>query len=253
MTFLESTLLGILEGFTEFLPISSTGHLILFSHILKINENDFLSLFEIVIQFGAILAVLGVYFKEISTSMRIWINLFIAFLPSAIIGLLVGSWIKATLFQPIVVCLSLFIGGIVLVWLELRKQKNQFSNGDKVNIKLMLGIGFFQCLAFIPGVSRSAATILGGQLLGLKRDESVKFSFLLGVPTITAAGAYSLLKHPYQLSSIELQLLGVGLITSFVSAYFSIKFFLKLLERKAFLICGIYRIVLAASYFYFVL
>ena len=253
MNFLESVLLGILEGFTEFLPISSTGHLILFSHLLKIQENAFLSLFEIVIQFGAILAVLGIYYKEISTSISIWINLLIAFLPSAIIGFLVGSWIKATLFQPIVVCFSLFVGGMILVWLELRNQKNQFTNGDKINAKLMLGIGFFQCLAFIPGVSRSAATIIGGQLLGLKREESVKFSFLLGVPTITAAGAYSLLKHPYQLSNEELQLLGVGLLTSFVAAYFSIKFFLKLLDRKAFLLCGIYRMILALSYFYFIL
>lgn len=251
MTLIESTLLGILEGLTEFLPVSSTGHLILFSHILKLPQNDFQTLFEIVIQFGAILAVLGFYFKDVSSSLKIWINLAIAFMPSAILGLLFGKWIKSVLFQPIVVCASLFVGGIILLWLEGREKSTETFDEDKINVKLMLGIGLFQCLAFIPGVSRSAATILGGELLGLKREISVKYSFLLGVPTITAAGAYSLLKHPLALSSSEGLLIMIGSVTSLIAAYLSIRFFLSYLTKKAFFYCGIYRIILAIIYFYF--
>ncbi len=247
MNFLTSLILGFVEGMTEFLPVSSTGHLILASNALGIENNEFLKLFEIVIQTGAILAVIFIYWKDLLADRLYVVKIGVAFIPTAVLGLLVHKIVKQYLFTPVVVCSALFIGGIVLLFLE------NLTSGIKkkdLTYKHYFFLGLFQCLAFIPGVSRSAATILGGRLLGAGREEAVKFSFLLAIPTILAASAYSLLKVSHPITSDEISYLAVGLISSFVFGFITIKVFLKWLNHKTFIVCGIYRMIFAALYFF---
>jgi undecaprenyl-diphosphatase len=246
MNILTSVILGFVEGITEFLPVSSTGHLILASNALGLDNNEFLKLFEIVIQTGAIAAVIFIYWKDLINDRSYIFKMAVAFVPTGVLGLLLHGIVKKYLFNPQVVCGSLFVGGIILLFLENLSSKKTDHKLTYVNYFF---IGLFQCLAFIPGVSRSAATILGGRLLGASREESVKFSFLLAIPTILAASGYSLLKVKYVLSSDEVIYLSFGLITSFVFGFLSIKVFLKWLNHKTFIICGVYRIVLAIIYF----
>ena len=246
MNILTSIILGFVEGLTEFLPVSSTGHLILASNALGLENNEFLKLFEIVIQTGAIAAVIFIYWKDLINDRSYVFKMAVAFVPTGVLGLLLHGIVKKYLFNPQVVCGSLFVGGIILLFLENLSSKKTDHKLTYVNYFF---IGLFQCLAFIPGVSRSAATILGGRLLGASREESVKFSFLLAIPTILAASGYSLLKVKYVLSSDEVIYLLLGLITSFVFGFLSIKVFLKWLNHKTFIVCGIYRIVLAIIYF----
>ena len=246
MNILTSIVLGFVEGITEFLPVSSTGHLILASNALGLDNNEFLKLFEIVIQTGAIAAVIFIYWKDLINDRSYIFKMAVAFVPTGVLGLLLHGIVKKYLFNPQVVCGSLLVGGIVLLFLENVSSK---KTNHKLTYVNYFFIGLFQCLAFIPGVSRSAATILGGRLLGASREEAVKFSFLLAIPTILAASGYSLLKVKYVLSSDEVIYLLLGLITSFVFGFLSIKVFLKWLNHKTFIICGIYRIVLAIIYF----
>ena len=246
MNILTSVILGFVEGITEFLPVSSTGHLILASIALGLDNNEFLKLFEIVIQTGAIAAVIFIYWKDLINDRSYVFKMAVAFVPTGVLGLLLHGIVKKYLFNPQVVCGSLFVGGIILLFLENLSSRKTDHKLTYVNYFF---IGLFQCLAFIPGVSRSAATILGGRLLGASREESVKFSFLLAIPTILAASGYSLLKVKYVLSSDEVIYLSLGLITSFVFGFLSIKVFLKWLNHKTFIICGVYRIVLAIIYF----
>jgi undecaprenyl-diphosphatase len=246
MNILTSLILGFVEGITEFLPVSSTGHLILASSALGLENNEFLKLFEIVIQTGAIAAVILIYWKDLINDRSYLFKMAIAFIPTGLFGLLFHSAVKKYLFTPQVVCTSLFVGGIVLLFLENFSSKKKDHKLSYVNYFF---IGIFQCLAFVPGVSRSAATILGGRLLGASREEAVKFSFLLAIPTILAASGYSLLKVNYVLSNEEVLSLCLGLLSSFVFGYLSIKVFLKLLNHKTFVVCGIYRMILAVIYF----
>lgn len=247
MTTLMAFILGIVEGMTEFLPVSSTGHLILASNALGIENNDFLKLFEIVIQTGAILAIIFIYFKELWADKTYVIKLAVAFFPTGVLGLVAYPIIKKYLFTPEVVVGALFIGGIVLIFLE--QFTARIPERKQTYPRLFL-LGIFQCLAFIPGVSRSASTILGAKLLGASRAEAVKFSFLLAIPTILSASGYSLLKVNHALTMDEIWYLVVGLVTSFVFGYISVKIFLKLLDKKAFVICGVYRIIFALIYFF---
>lgn len=246
MDFITSLILGFVEGVTEFLPVSSTGHLILASNALGIDNNEFLKVFEIVIQTGAILAVIFIYWKELVGDKKYFFNIAVAFFPTGVLGLLLHKIVKQYLFTPVVVCSALFVGGIVLLFLE------SLTSGIKkkeLGYKQYFLLGVFQCLAFIPGVSRSAATILGGRLLGASREEAVKFSFLLAIPTILSASAYSLLKVSYPISQMEIMYLLAGLVSAFVFGFLSIKVFLKWLDHRTFIACGIYRILFAVMYY----
>lgn len=246
MDFITALILGFVEGITEFLPVSSTGHLILASDALGIENNEFLKVFEIVIQTGAILAVIFIYWKELWGDKKYFLNLAIAFFPTGVLGLLFHKIVKQYLFTPVVVCSALFVGGIVLLFLE------NLTSGIKrkeMGYKQYFFLGVFQCLAFIPGVSRSAATILGGRLLGASREDAVKFSFLLAIPTILSASAYSLLKVSYPISQMEILYLLVGLVSAFIFGFLSIKVFLKWLDHRTFIACGIYRILFAVMYY----
>lgn len=239
-------ILGFVEGMTEFLPVSSTGHLILASNALGIPNDDFLKLFEIVIQTGAILAVIFIYWKELIGDKSYFLKLAVAFFPTGVLGLLLHGIVKKYLFSPMVVCTSLLVGGIVLLFLETLTAKVQTK---KQTYGHLFCLGLFQCLAFVPGVSRSAATILGGRLLGATREEAVKFSFLLAIPTILCASAYSLLKVKSPVTGDQALYLLIGLVASFVFGFLSVKVFLKWLNHQTFVICGIYRIVFAVMYY----
>ena len=246
MTWFQSILLGFVEGMTEFLPISSTGHLILTSSALGLDNNEFLKVFEIVIQTGAIAAVIFIYWRDLLVEKTLVLKMAIAFVPTGVLGLLLHGPVKKYLFTPMVVCSALFIGGIVLLFLEhlvAKVQRKDFT------YKHFFLLGVLQCLAFIPGVSRSAATILGARLLGGSREDAVKFSFLLAIPTILAASAYSLLKVKFTISVDQIYLLALGLVTSFVFGFLSVKVFLKWLNHRTFIICGVYRIVFAMMYY----
>jgi undecaprenyl-diphosphatase len=247
MDFFTALLLGFVEGMTEFLPVSSTGHLILSSHALGLPNSEFLKLFEIVIQTGAICAVIFIYWKELLRDRSYFFKLAIAFLPTGVLGLLLHGIVKKYLFNPWVVCSALFLGGIVLLFLESFTAKITTKKQSYTHLFLL---GVFQCLAFIPGVSRSAATILGGRLLGASREEAVKFSFLLAIPTILSASGYSLLKVKHSISMDEVYLLCMGLLSSFVFGFISVKVFLKWLNHQTFVLCGTYRIVIAVIYYF---
>jgi undecaprenyl-diphosphatase len=247
MNALTALILGFVEGMTEFLPVSSTGHLILASNALGLENNEFLKLFEIVIQTGAIVAVIFIYWKELVRDKSYMLKLAVAFFPTGVLGLLLHGIVKKYLFTPWVVCSALLIGGIVLLFLESFTSKK--TNKELSYVQLFF-LGVFQCLAFIPGVSRSAATILGGKLMGASREEAVKFSFLLAIPTILSASAYSLLKVKHEITQDEILYLAIGLLASFVFGFLSVKVFLKWLNHQTFVICGIYRIVFAIMYYF---
>lgn len=253
MSFIEALILGIVEGFTEYLPISSTGHLILTSHLLGIGENDFVKSFNIVIQFGAILAVLVLYWRQFLPDISFYKKLLYAFIPAAIIGLLIKDKIDAILGSVVIVAWALIVGGVVLILLD--KYLNKLSTQKKLedlDVKNCLSIGIVQCLAFIPGVSRSAATIAGGLLAGLSRQQAAEFSFFLAVPTLTAAGALKSLKILPHIETSQISYLLVGSLISFIIALLSIKFFIKFVTKVGFTPFGIYRIILGTVILIFV-
>jgi len=252
MTILHSIILGIVEGITEFLPISSTGHLILTSQLLKIQDSDFVKSFEIIIQLGAILAVVVLYWKKLWNWEMIK-KLFVAFLPTAVIGLALYKIVKTYLLgNTTVVLWSLFLGGIVLIAFELWHERRESKIEDvkdfdakELSYKKALSLGLFQSIAIIPGVSRSAATIVGGLWLGMKRQSIVEFSFLLAVPTMLAATGLDLVKSYKTFSADQFGVLAVGFAVSFVVALFAIKFLLNYIRRHNFIPFGVYRIVIA--------
>jgi undecaprenyl-diphosphatase len=252
MSPLHSIILGIVEGLTEFLPISSTAHISLTSSLLGIVQTDFVKSFEIAIQSGAMLAVIAIYWRKFLDK-EIFKKITIAFIPTAIIGFILYKLIKSYLIGNTIVTLSsLFIGGIILIVFEkFIKNKDQQSELDIYNLsytKTAL-IGLFQSIAVIPGVSRSGATIVSGRLLGLKKESIVEFSFLLAVPTILAASVYDLLKNYSLFSSDNLGSLSLGFIFSFITAIISIKFFISYINRHSLTSFGIYRILIAIIIF----
>lgn len=255
MNLLHALIFGIVEGITEFLPISSTGHLILTAHLLKLQQTDFLISFQIIIQLGAIMAVLTLYGKKVLSSFEICKRVAVAFLPTAIIGFVLYKIIKKFLLtNHEVVLWSLFIGGIVLIVFEYfhKEDKSSIEEINNLSYRKAFLIGIFQSLAVVPGVSRAAATIVGGLLLGLKRTTIVEFSFLLALPTMCAATGLDLLKNKHAFTGDQISFLLVGFISSFFVAILSIKFLLYFIKNHSFISFGIYRIVLALVFWIFI-
>ena len=257
--FLIAVLLGLVEGITEFLPISSTGHLILINSFIDatLPGGD---AFIIAIQSGAVCAVMAAYAGRIKNLLTFgegyffrnrWAVLcFIAFLPSAIVGLTAYEFIKSVLFSPYVVCASLFIGGVLMILAEKYMTKERtVASVDAMSFKTALAVGCCQALAVIPGSSRSACTILGGLFFGLERKTAAEFSFLLALPTLFAATAYDLYKQRESLTIDALEFIGVGFLVSFIAAFLSVKGLLKFISKHSFVPFGVYRIILAVVAF----
>ena len=270
---LKAAVMGVVEGLTEFLPISSTGHLILAGALLGF-EDEKAKVFDIAIQTGAILAVVIVYWHKIAGTVvalptqrmarRFALNVLIAFLPAVVLGLLFGKFIKSHLFTPTVVASTFILGGFIILWVEgwgsRRKpdehpnDRARIQNVESMTPKDAFKVGLVQCLAMVPGTSRSGATIIGGMLLGLSRKAATDFSFYLAIPTLIGAGAYSLYKERALLSLADLPLFGVGLVVSFLSAWVCVRWLLRFIASHSFEVFAWYRIafgllVLATSHF----
>lgn len=255
MTLFLSLLLSVVEGITEFLPISSTGHLILVSNLLQIPQTEFLKSFEIFIQLGAILAVVFLYRQLLFAGPAVWKPILIAFLPTGILGFTLYKLIKNFLLgNSSIVVLFLFIGGIILICFEyLFKRKNTAIDIEKLTVKKAFAIGLFQSLSMVPGVSRAAATIVGGMYMGFDRARAVEFSFLLAIPTMLGATGFDLVKSSFAFTSLEYIFLLTGFIGAFVTAFCSVKLFTRFVKNHTFVPFGIYRIVLALLFWFFVI
>ena len=252
---IKAAIMGIVEGLTEFLPISSTGHLILAGSLLGFDD-DKAKVFDIAIQTGAIFAVILVYWQKIRDTVvslptdkqaqQFALNVLIAFIPAVVLGLLFGKAIKAHLFTPVVVASTFIIGGFIILWAEKRQQRNpataRIHAVEEMTAMDALKVGLVQCLAMIPGTSRSGATIIGGMLLGLSRKASTDFSFFLAIPTLIGAGVYSLYKERALLSMADVPLFGVGLLFSFISAWLCIRWLLRYIATHTFVGFAWYRI-----------
>ncbi len=248
MTFLQAIYLGIVEGLTEFLPISSTGHLILLSHYFQIPQDNFLVVFEIAIQLGAICAVVLLFRKRLFRVQTIK-RLAVAFIPTGIAGFLIYPHIKALLTNPLIVGITLLIGGIIILFAEnyyfKQQQNNLVEFHHEISIKEAFLLGLYQVLAMIPGVSRSGAVIVGGLYMKMERRLLTEFTFLLAVPTMSAATLYSMYKNQEAIMQAgNFSLLLTGILTSFVVATFVIKLFLDYIKRHTFIVFGVYRIIL---------
>ena len=246
MSFLQAIILAIIEGLTEFLPVSSTGHMILAQSFMHIPNDEFVKTFEIVIQLGAILAVLVLYIKRFFVSINIYLKLFVAFLPTGVAGVLAYKIIKQYLFNPFIVSFSLIIGGVVLILLDAwsgRKQ-TEYKDIEDINYGGALKIGAIQCVSMIPGVSRAAATIFGGIFAGFDRKQAAEFSFLLAIPTMCAASAKDLWESKELITSENMLLLLIGSAVAFVVAAIAVKAFVAFLTRYGFKYFGYYRILL---------
>jgi undecaprenyl-diphosphatase len=251
VSIVHALILGIVEGLTEFLPVSSTGHLILVGDLLHFN-NDKGKLFEIVIQSGAIFALCWEYRARIGSvliglpadrdAQRFALNLFIAFLPLAILGLLFGKTIKAHLFQPLPVSLAFIVGGFIILWAERREHRVRVESVDELDVVDAFRLGCAQALALIPGTSRSGATIIGGLFFGLSRRAATEFSFFLAIPTLLAATAYELYKGRALLSIDDLGMWVTGFVAAFISAFFCVRWLLRYISTHDFTIFAWYRI-----------
>jgi undecaprenyl-diphosphatase len=241
----QAIIIGIIEGFTEFLPISSTGHMIVASKFLGVSQDSLTKAYEVIIQFAAILAVMLIY-KEKMTFKKIdlWQKLFVAFLPLAIVGFIFKDWIKA-LFTVDIVAWMFIIGGLVFLVVEYFYEEKEFHVNDveKASYKQALWVGIAQIFSLIPGTSRAGATIIGGLLAGLDRKSSAEFSFLLAIPVMAAVTGYDLFKHYQDFADANWGAFLAGFITAFIVAYLTIKLFLAFLQRFTFVAFGIYRII----------
>lgn len=247
MNTLQAIILAIIEGFTEFLPVSSTGHMIIASSFFGIAQDDFTKLFTIVIQLGAILSVVILYFKRFFQSLDFYYKLAVAFVPAVVLGLALSDVIDQLLENPVTVAVSLLLGGIILL-----KVDDWFNNSEETEITYLQAfkIGLFQCLAMIPGVSRSGASIVGGMSQKLARTSAAEFSFFLAVPTMfgaTAKKCYDYYKAGFVLTDDQINLLVIGNIIAFVVALLAIKSFIGFLSKKGFKIFGYYRIVVGIA------
>lgn len=245
MDIFQAIIIGIIEGFTEFLPISSTGHMIVASEFLGVSQDALTKAYEVIIQFAAILAVMLIY-KEKMTFKKIdlWQKLFVAFLPLAIVGFIFKDQIKA-LFTVNIVAWMFIIGGLVFLVVEYfyEEKKAHVTHVEKVNYKQALWVGIAQIFSLIPGTSRAGATIIGGLLVGLDRKTSAEFSFLLAIPVMAAVTGYDLLKHYQDFADANWGAFIAGFITAFIVAYLTIKLFLAFIQRFTFVAFGIYRIL----------
>jgi undecaprenyl-diphosphatase len=255
MTFLEAAFLGVVEGLTEFLPVSSTGHLILLDDLLGF-EGPPGKVFEIVIQLGAILAVCWVYRQRLFDvliglpsergAQRFTLNVLLAFLPAAVVGVIAYPFIKSVLFSTWVVAITLVLGGIAIILIERMVPQNRHAEVEALPWRTALYIGIFQCIAMIPGVSRSGATIMGALLLGVERRTAAEFSFFLAIPTMFAATVYDLYKNRAVLSFDNSLIIAVGFVLAFVSALFVVRTFIGFVGRHGFVPFAVYRIVVGA-------
>lgn len=250
MTYLQAFLIAIIEGLTEFLPVSSTGHMILADSLMRIQNPEFAKTFEIVIQLGAIMAVVFLYIKRFFVGLAIYFKLLVAFIPTGIIGFLAYKTIKHYLFNPFTVSISLIVGGVILILLDKWSERKQsdYKEVESISYAGAIKIGLFQCLSMIPGVSRAAATIFGGIFSGFNRQQAAEFSFLLAIPTMFAASGYDLLKERDNIHSEDLKLLLFGGLVAFVVAWFAIKAFIAFLTKYGFKHFGYYRIALGVFF-----
>ncbi len=252
---IKAVVMGVVEGLTEFLPISSTGHLILAGALLGFDD-DKAKVFDIAIQTGAIFAVILVYWQKIRTTLvdlptqkqaqQLALNVLIAFFPAVVLGLLFGKTIKAHLFTPVVVATTFIVGGFIILWAEKRQAAGgnavRVTDADDMTWKDALKVGLVQCLAMVPGTSRSGATIIGGMLLGLSRKAATDFSFYLAIPTLIGAGVYSLYKERALLSMADVPMFAVGLVVSFLSAWVCVRWLLRFIASHSFTGFAYYRI-----------
>ncbi len=253
MEYWQAIVLAIIEGLTEFLPISSTGHMIIASYFMGISDGEYIKMFTVAIQFGAILSVLVLYWKRFYQSIDFYFKLFVAFLPAAFFGLLLSDTIDALLESEFTVAVSLILGGFVLLFIDSFFAKNESIQGKQdISYKSALIIGLYQVVAMIPGVSRSAATILGGLSVHLNRKNAAEFSFFLAVPTMLAATLYKMLKYQLEVgfSTSNVSVLLLGNVTAFFVAMLAIKAFIGYLTKHGFFLFGIYRIVLGSVLLY---
>ena len=245
MTWIEALILAIVEGITEFLPVSSTGHMILAEGIMGMKSNDFVQAFIINIQFGAILSVVVLYWKRFFQTLKFYYKLFIAFIPAAVFGLLLSDYIDMLLESIYVVAVMLILGGIVLLFIDKWVSKIPINN--EITYPKAFKIGFFQVIAMIPGVSRSAATIIGGMTQKLDRKTAAEFSFFLAVPTMLAASGYKLLKNHSAITMENIDLLIFGNVIAFIVAMVAIKSFISFLTKHGFKVFGWYRIIVGLT------
>jgi undecaprenyl-diphosphatase len=246
MSIIQSIVLSIIEGLTEFLPISSTGHMILASSIMNIPEDAFVKTFEISIQIGAIFAIVLMYARRFLQGISIYLKLAVAFLPTGIIGFFAYPYIKAYLFNPVVVTISLILGGIILILIDKKVvgQNSKTEALENISYKNAFFIGLCQSVSMIPGVSRAAATILGGIFNGFDKKQAIEFSFLLAVPTMFAATGYDLYKTSIVFTGHEIFLLGLGLVIAFITAWIAVKVFVRIVQNYGFKYFGYYRIII---------
>lgn len=247
MNFIEAIVLAVIEGLTEFLPISSTGHMIIGSSFMGMKSTDFSKLFMIAIQLGAILSVVVLYFKRFFKSIDFYVKLVVAFIPAAVFGLLLGDYIDSLLENVTGVAISLLVGGIILLYVDKWFNRPSYLEEENINYLTALKIGLFQCIAMIPGVSRSGATIVGGMTQKLSRKLAAEFSFFLAVPTMFAATAkklYDFFKDGHTITGEEMKILVIGNMVAFIVALIAIKSFIGFLNKHGFKIFGYYRIAL---------
>jgi undecaprenyl-diphosphatase len=250
---IRAVILGIIEGVTEFLPVSSTGHLLLAQRFFGLGDGSFWQSFAVLIQLGAILAIVVIYFAklwQIALGMfsnpedrRFVIGVLVAFLPAAVIGALAGSLIKSYLFNPWVVCFSLIVGGAILLWVDQLDHNPHEHDATKFPLPMYLTIGFAQCLAMIPGVSRSGASIVAAMLLGAEKRAAAEFSFFLAIPTMVGAFAYDFYKNRGEMTSDHLGIVAIGFVVSFITAIIVVKTFLSYVTRHGFTLFAWWRVI----------
>lgn len=244
MTYFQAIILAIIEGLTEFLPVSSTGHMILADAVMQVQDKEFAKTFEVVIQLGAIMAVALIYFKRFFVSLDIYLKLIVAFFPTGVVGLLAYKIIKSYLFNPLVVSVALIVGGVMLILLDkwTSHRQSKFNSAESISYKGAFQIGLFQCLSMIPGVSRAAATIFGGVFAGFDRKLATEFSFLLAIPTMVAATGKDLWESKDLIQESHISLLLIGMLVAFLSALLAVKGFIAFVQKYGFRHFGYYRI-----------
>jgi undecaprenyl-diphosphatase len=255
MTFdlFKAFVLGVVEGLTEFIPVSSTGHLLLLQKFFGFDDDDFGKTFAILIQFGAILALLSIYFVRLwqialgmfndPAARRFVIGVVIAFLPAAFVGVLLHDFMKEKLFNPWIICFSLIVGGAVLLWIDRVEIRPRFTDATRFSLPAYLVIGLAQCISIIPGVSRSGATIVSAMLLGADRRSAAEFSFWLAMPTMAGAFVWDLYKSRGQMSTDNMIIVAVGFVVSFIAAWIVVKTFLGYVQRHGFALFAWWRVI----------
>ena len=253
---IKAAFLGIVEGLTEFIPVSSTGHLLLVGHFLGFDDEAFGKSFDVLIQLGAILALLSIYFSRLwklflgmfndPEAQRFIIGVLVAFFPAMVLGALAYGFIKSVLFNVWIVCIMLLLGGFVLLWIDRLDLKPRYHDATKFTLPMYLGIGVMQCLSMIPGVSRAGATIVGAMLLGADKRTATEFSFWLAMPTMVGAFAFEAFKSRHELAGSNLLIIAVGFAVSFVCGWFVVKTLLGYVARHGFALFAWWRIVVGA-------